>query len=134
MVMHNSKILIFNDDIIASVQKRRLGRRGFLVDHTTEKEEAIKLFEKNSYDFVVANFSILNAQEVLNHITQKKPKQRIIVVSTVEGCTDLNGCNHCLQNHKKHRLMMPNDLQKLDVVLNDFDNFVCSYANSINPF
>lgn len=132
--MSENNVLIFNDDIIASVQKKRLARKGFFVDHTSRKKEAIDLFGKKKYDFVLINFSVLDGAEVLSHINEKEPSQRIITLSTVNGCSDPKGCEHCLQNYNKRRLMMPNDLTKLDHLLNNFDNTKCEYALTLKPF
>lgn len=131
--MADGKILIFNDKLVGEAKKRRLERKGHKVDCVSDAKEAVSLFDKNEYDHVLIGFSVPGGDDVLKHIVERKPSQRIITISTVDSCSDPEGCENCVEKYNKRRLMLPDDLNKLDYTLENFDNIECEYASKLEP-
>ncbi|MCK9336765.1 MAG: hypothetical protein M0P43_02925 [Arcobacteraceae bacterium] len=79
------------------------------------------------YDIVIVNFGNFNNVKLLNELLLYNQKQRIVIISGDTKCTDRLGCNHCLMNHNKIRLIPPfKDYDIVDKIL-DLDNKQCPH-------
>ena len=79
------------------------------------------------YDIIVVNFGNFNDEKLLDELLLLNPKQRIVIISSDTKCTDRHGCDHCLINHNKIRLIPPfRDYDIVDKIL-DLENKQCPH-------
>lgn len=122
------KVLYFTDILDISLPNILLKEK--LNFHTElEYEKALELFDNNDYDVVIVDFSFEKGQKFLNYIETTKPTQKLITVSEVLEYSELEGCDYCINNYNKRRLLKPLSTQILVRYIVDFENQICKYKN-----
>lgn len=120
--------MILDDD---SVVIELLKHIGFIFNLNIYKYEPnqdnYQIYISSNIDVVIINFSSSKFKLLLHKIMEYNPKQKIITLSEHLECSHLYGCDHCIENHNKRRLLKPIDSKKLMSVLKDFDNTTCAY-------
>jgi len=100
--------------------------------HCESLEEATVIYHKNDLDIVIINFILDFGRDVLSHILDVNPKQNIITISDSFEYSEFKGCDYCVKNHNKIRLLKPVSIPKLIKVMKDFNNQKCAFANSLD--
>lgn len=83
------------------------------IDKVSDTRDFIDLFNRHDYDSLIIDVDDEIGKKLLKEILTIKPKQKIVTIGDTIQCGDENGCEHCLNHHKKIRLMKPvtdNDL------------------------
>ncbi|MGB5867215.1 MAG: hypothetical protein WBG69_04995 [Arcobacteraceae bacterium] len=80
--------------------------------------------------FVVVDFSTQSNKDILDDIIQINPKQKTITVSENLVCSDTDGCNHCVVNYDRRRILKPIDAKLLYETIKFFDEEECNYSRT----
>ena len=84
----------------------------------------------NNIDLVIVDFSIPLNRDILNDIINIKQNQKTITASTELSCSVLEGCDVCIQNYDRRRLMQPIDINSLYKTIKYFEKEDCLYSNT----
>lgn len=122
------KLLVFDEETVNQSLANFLENHYYEVDCCSKMKEALKLLEKQDYDYILINFMVNDGNKLMEYVLDNNPKQRILTMSTTWVCSDKKGCKNCIDNYSKRRLMLPDDLNKLIPLLKSFDYVPCEYA------
>lgn len=84
-------------------------------------------YEKNKYHIVVIDFSIPSGIEAIRWIEQIDAMQRIVTISNSESYSELRGCRHCVEHHRRRRLKKPFAINTLVELIREFDLISCEH-------
>jgi len=84
----------------------------------------------NNIDFVIVDFSIQSNQNLLNEIIKINQKQKTITISGSLSCSEIKGCQFCILQYNRRRLLKPINLESLHELINHFGEDNCGYANT----
>lgn len=130
------KILVFDKDY--SIDKNDYlavlinNLSDYHITLTRSFNEAIKLFRDNVYQIVLIDFTTIDGKEFLQEVNRLNSLQRIITMGYTLSCSSEMGCDYCLDNFHKRRLIKPIDSIELYKTILNFDDIKCKYANTFN--
>lgn len=128
-------LLIFDKEFETNhedyIQPLTQNLKDFYAQTLTCLYEAINLYEKNSYEIVIVDFTTVEGKTFLDNILEHNPKQKVITLG-YELTSSESSCDECQQNHNKRRLMKPVNPIDIYQTINDFDTTTCKYANYFN--
>ena len=101
------------------------------VDVVETLEDALAAFEQGKYEVVIIDFALDFGREFLRHIDGADRAQRVIALSATMEYSELKGCDYCIAHHNRRRLMKPVSIQKLILLVEDFDLYPCEYYNTL---
>jgi len=87
------------------------------------------LYEKGKFDIILLNFSSNIGNEFLDVILLNDLKQRIITISPELSCSENLGCDYCVENLNKKRLLTPVDIGDLITLIKNFDTTSCKFKD-----
>lgn len=93
--------------------------------------EAINLYEKQSFDIVLVDFTTVEGKTFLDNVVEQNPKQKIITLG-YELTSSESSCDECQKKYNKRRLMKPVNPIDIFKTINNFDTTTCKYANYFN--
>lgn len=91
----------------------------------------LQQYKNNNVDFVVVDYSDNECAELLANILEIKPKQKTITLSEDISCSEELGCDFCVSNYNRKRLLKPFNPIDLIMLLDKFDKEQCKYFKSI---
>ena len=104
--------------------------RGYEVDLSITLEDTVSVYRKNKYGMVVIDFATRGGKRSLEYIVGVDPTQKIITQSGIEECSELKGCDYCVQHYNKRRLVKQCSATDILNIIDKFDTFSCYYQNS----
>ncbi len=104
----------------------------YYIDKTCFIEEAKDFFEKNSYEFVIVDFTKQNGKELLYYINDKNPYQRVVTMSDNYECSEPKDCDFCIKKYNKRRIFKPLNIKEVLDIFKYFDEKDCLYMNKFN--
>ena len=121
------KVLVL-DDAKVSIERLTLlinSVTNFEIDTSSDTQTAIKLFDNNTYDFIVLEHNCKNSDKFMNHTLSLNPKQKMILLSDSINCPV--DCDICLERFKFVRLLKPITMDNVVKYIADGDdeNFTC---------
>jgi len=96
-----------------------------LIDKISYIEEFYTLYNSKEYDTVIVDTNDTDGTKIVEHITNIKPKQKIIVINNQFFCTEEKGCDYCKSHYNKHRIVKP--LDTMDIVRAIKDATPCDF-------
>ena len=93
-------------------------------NHTLEQ------YKKNNIDFVLVDFSSEENEKILKEILKINQNQKTITISESLNCSELNGCDFCVINYNRRRLLKPINIKNLYDIIKNFSSEKCKYFNS----
>lgn len=99
---------------------------------TNSLEEAIELVDNNSFDKVFINIDQEKGKELVDYLITLNPTQRIITFSQNYFCYDKNGCDNCMQNYNKYKILKP--VLVKDIMKIFKEDIPCEYKYCSNEF
>lgn len=105
---------------------------GYSIKSTPCFEEAKELFGNDTYSIIVIDFTKNEGKEFLNFIQSKNVQQKIITMSDNFECSEILGCNFCIQNYKRKRIFRPINLKELTDAIKNFEQQSCTYMHKFN--
>lgn len=119
------RVLLYDSQQAVEQLANELINLSFDVFKSTSYEESINKYLKENYDFIIIDLDTFVALKFLNKILKLNPKQRIINLSNSLELTTKEGCETCIKNYNKKRLLKPYDLRMIYDYLINFDERVC---------
>lgn len=119
------KVLLYDSQQAITQLANELINLSFNVFKGTSYSEAMDKYTKENYDFLIIDLDTFEALKFLNNILKINPKQKIINLSNSLELTTKEGCEFCICNHNKKRLLKPYDLRMVYDYLINFDERVC---------
>jgi DNA-binding NarL/FixJ family response regulator len=92
-------------------------------------DEAIHFYETQKPDMVVIDFSVPVGHDALQTLLERNPKQAIITLSDSLDCSEIIGCDHCLEHYNKKRLFKTEGIHDLLYTIENFDELPCPKAH-----
>ncbi len=128
------KILFIDDESIQnSIRVGLLEQTAHHVVHlVSDMDDAVAAYINESPDIVIIDFTISHGLDTMYKILEINPHQRIITLSDSADCTELLGCEYCLDNYCKRRLLKHQPIHDLMYLIDNFDTMPCEYANRLN--
>jgi len=90
--------------------------------------EAMELYKNNKYDVIIVDFTVDNGSKFLEEVMLINPQQATITLSYKHEYSVLEGCEHCIENYNRRRLVKPTSSAK---ILSTLDTFFSPYAEQI---
>ncbi|MCJ7766511.1 MAG: hypothetical protein MUP09_11295 [Thiovulaceae bacterium] len=131
--MTNSKKILFidNDNFQTKTRAELLTEtRQHRVVVVDAFEEVKALYEKDKYDIVIIDFTRDFGLESLRYIERVDPMQTMITISANEEYSEQNGCDYCVQYHRRRRLIPPFAFPELLRLIENFDLTICAEKNT----
>lgn len=128
------KILVFDKDY--SVEKNDYlavlinNLSDYHITLTKNFDEAISLFRNNVYHIILIDFTTQEGKEFLQEVNRLNTLQRIITMGYTLSCSSEMGCDYCIENFNKRRLIKPIDSIELYKTILNFNEIKCKYANA----
>ncbi|MCK5110054.1 MAG: response regulator [Arcobacteraceae bacterium] len=125
------KILVIDKEKenLLSIKKTFEEERGFHVDLSYSYEETTSFLNNNKYEFIIIDFNIPSGNEILEAILKDNKKQKIITLSEINGVSEKKGCDYCIENFNKRRLVKKCTPQDILNIIDIFDDFTCYFKN-----
>ena len=98
---------------------------------TDNLEEALAFYTKEHPAMVLIEFTIPAGLDALYKILEINPLQHIITLSDSLDCSELLGCDYCMQNHKKKRVLKHQGIHDLLYLIDNFSEMPCEYAHKL---
>lgn len=95
-------------------------------------EEAMASYLKESPEMVLIDFTISFGLEVLQKILEINPSQHIISISDSLDCSELLGCDYCLANYNKKRVLKHQGIHDLLYLIDNFYEMPCEFAHKFD--
>ncbi|MDD2697902.1 MAG: hypothetical protein PHF17_03770 [Arcobacteraceae bacterium] len=90
----------------------------FIIDKVSHYQDGFEFFSKYEYDMVFIDFADDIGKKLLAFILEIKPKQKVVIMSEISGCSDVHSCENCKEKYNKQRVLKPiaqNELLKIVV-------------------
>lgn len=97
-----------------------------------DMDKAIDFYVKESPELVIIDFTIFHGLDTMYKILEINPHQKIITLSDSIDCSELLGCDYCLENYNKKRLLKHQSIHDLLYLIDNFDRMPCEYANRLH--
>ena len=97
----------------------------------TDMDEAIEFYVNESPEIVLIDFTIPHGLDALYKILEINPLQHIVTLSDSLDCAELLGCEYCLENHNKRRILKHQGIHDLLYLIDNFEGMPCEHANKL---
>lgn len=97
-----------------------------------EHDDVMSYYNEHKPDMVLIDFSIESGAEILKEILELMPTQPIITISDSIDCSELLGCEFCLKNYDKKRVLKHQGIQELLYLIDNFEDMHCEHAHNIS--
>lgn len=98
---------------------------------TDNYEEAMEYYKRESPDVVILEFTVYFGMDALFKILKLNPQQQIITLSDSIDCSELIGCDHCLRNYNKKRVLKHQGIHDLLYLIDNFAEMPCEHAHKL---
>ena len=89
-------------------------------------------YQQKTYDIVIIDLSLKNADQILHEITRLNPEQKILTILNGFKYSNHLDCKSCHNRYNRRRLLRPINISDLIEYLLNFDNTSCYYSNECN--
>jgi len=97
-----------------------------------DMQEAVAFYLKESPDIVLIDFTIEHGIKILNEILKINPIQHIITISDSLDCSELLGCDYCLEHYKKRRVLKHQPIHDLLYLIDNFCVMPCEFSHKLD--
>ncbi|MDD2837359.1 MAG: hypothetical protein PHX59_00230 [Sulfuricurvum sp.] len=88
--------------------------------------DAYIAFQKHTFDIVLIDNTIENAQQYVDHILQIDPMQPMLVISDAIHCV-IRRCGDCVKKHQIRRLNNPTPIKNIVRMVEGFKRYECDH-------
>lgn len=133
-----SKILLFLIEP-NSIQNRIISKiledKGYHIISASNETNATCYFEKyqNEISITIIEFSMPHGLKLIEHIETTKPQMNILTCSGDSTCSVVQGCDYCVENLHRKRLLKPYYIDNLLIIVNDFEKYTCELKDKCEP-
>ena len=122
-------LLVDNDNELITLFKHLDHISDINIFYYKNMDDLLLIYEKNDIDIVVINFILDFGSKFMEYILNINPMQNIITISETLDNSESKGCDYCLENHNKIRLLKPVDVRELTKLIKNFHSYKCSFYN-----
>lgn len=126
LIEHDEKLLL----LLGSILKRR-----YTLMYTNCEETAARLFSQNHHDIdvVIVDFYIEHGVKLMKELGEIDLGKPVVTISGSYTCSVKEGCDFCLENYNRKRLMMPFSGDHLIQAIESFPEFKCQLEGECEP-
>lgn len=95
--------------------------------HFIHFDESQHEIESESIDMILVDFSNKKYNDLLENYLQKYPQTKTVIISDRLENSEAKGCDYCIENRNKRRLIKPLEPKKLYDLIKNFDEVRCEY-------
>jgi hypothetical protein len=95
-------------------------------------EEARLIYNINAIDILIIDFINAENKSFLEKVVKQNSAQRTITVGDILDCSSALGCENCIENYSRKRIVQPIDTKELYHTISQFDNIECKYFLSFD--
>jgi len=95
-------------------------------------DEAMSFYKNESPDMVLIDFVADFGLEALHQILKLNPKQNIITISDSCDCSEIFGCDFCIENYNKKRVLKHQSIHDLLYLIENFSEMPCEHAHKFD--
>lgn len=100
------------------------------VDKIFDYSQGVDFYSKYNYDIVFIDFIDDFGKRLLTYILEHNPKQRIITISGICEYSEKLGCDFCVENYNKSRVMKPINHEDIVQIFNGKEHNCELYASN----
>lgn len=93
---------------------------------------AMKFYLSEEPDMVLIDFTVDFGAEALHKILETNPQQQIITISDTLDCSEILGCDFCLEHYRKRRLLKHQGIHDLIYLIENFPEMPCEFAHKFD--
>ena len=128
------KILFIDDKSIQN--SIRLGLLEQMAHHDVHLidtfDAGIEFYRNEKPDIVLIDFTLEFGLDALKKIVQINPSQHIITISDSFDCSEILGCEFCLQHYMKKRVLKKKGIHDLLYLIENFSDMPCEFAHKLD--
>ncbi len=117
------------NSIRTGLMEQMSGHDVHLIDNI---EEAVEFYSKERPEMVVVEFTVDFGFEFLHYVLKTNPSQHIISLSDALDCAEHFGCDFCLANYRKKRILKHQGIHDLLYLIDNFSQMPCEFAHKLN--
>jgi len=95
-------------------------------------DQAMQFYRDEKPEMVIIDFTLPGGLDALNEIVKINPSQHIITLSDSLDCSELLGCDYCLEHYKKKRVLKHSGIHDLLYLIENFSSMPCEYAHKLH--
>lgn len=95
-------------------------------------DEAMAFYKSESPDMVLIDFSVDFGHDALIKILEINPVQHIITLSDSLDCSEIFGCDFCVEHYKKKRVLKHQSIHDLLYLIENFAEMPCEHAHEFD--
>lgn len=95
-------------------------------------DEAMAFYTNESPDMVLIDFSVDFGLEALHKILEINPIQHIITISDSIDCSEIFGCDFCIEHYKKRRVLKHQSIHDLVYLIENFSSMPCEHVHKFD--
>lgn len=92
----------------------------------------IEEYTDNNIDIILVDYSYPEYNKLLQEILKINPRQQTITLSKEISYSSDKGCNFCIENYNRRRLLKPFQAKSLIKILESFKENKCQYFQYLN--
>ena len=120
-----------NSEITNLLETLKSIKQDISIFEVTNYTKAIEQYKDNNIDLFIIDFSVSHYVNLLDEIIKINKLQKTITISETLCYSEHLGCDFCIENHHRIRLLKPfNPKELFDIILN-FDDKKCRYFKSL---
>ena len=77
------------------------------MDTASDFNQGANLYHANKYEVIFIDFAVNGGKKFLADVLKNDAHQRIITISKVIECSEMLGCDYCLEHYNKKRILKP---------------------------
>jgi two-component SAPR family response regulator len=117
------------NSIRTGLMEQMSGHDVHLIDNI---EDAVEFFSNEKPEIVVVEFTVDFGFEFLHYVLKVNPSQHIISLSDALDCAEHFGCDFCLENYRKKRILKHQGIHDLLYLIDNFSQMPCEFAHKLN--
>ena len=94
-------------------------------------DKAMQFYSEQKPEMVIIDFTLPGGLDALKAITNIDPAQHVITISDSLDCSEILGCDYCITNYRKRRVLKHSGIHELLYLLENFSSMPCEYANKL---
>lgn len=96
--------------------------------------ESLSLYKTNNFHIVLIDFTTKSGNEFLQEVNRLNSSQKIITLGYSLSCSSEMGCDYCVDNFQKRRMIKPINSIELYKTIVEFEEIACMYKHRFkNP-
>lgn len=96
---------------------------------TDKLDDTMIYYKTHKPELVLIDFSIDIGLKALQKILEHNPTQHVITISDSFDCSEILGCDYCVENYKKKRVIKKKGIHDLLYLIENFSEMPCEFSN-----